>query len=295
MNLLFQSLFTYIYFMNSKRNFLKAAGMLAAGSVLSPALAKSVFRPQYKAGIQLYSVKELMLADPAGALKQLAKIGYREVESARSNKGNYYGLKPKEIKTITQDLGIKLVSGHVQIDQNWQQAVDEAAEAGQEYLICSVLPAEGQTVENYQRSADRFNKAGEECKKANVTFGYHNHVNEFEKAGNQTLYNILLDRTDPALVKMEMDLGWVIAAGSSPQHYFDQYPGRFPLWHLKDMNVAKRESTELGKGDINIADLFKNAGKSGMKHFFVEQEEYTRPVLVSCQYNYDYLEKLKVL
>lgn len=277
---------------NTRRNFLKTSGAFALGSLLLPEVLRAETKPGKNIGIQLYTVRTEMLADPAGTLKQLAKIGYKEIESARSQKGNYYGLSPAEIKQVTSDLGIKLVSGHVQIDADWQKYIDLAAEAGQEYLICSVLPGEGQSVENYQRCADIFQQSAEACKKAGLTFGYHNHEYEFAKVGQQTLYDILLDRTDPDLVKFELDLGWVIATGSDPDYYFNKYPGRFPLWHLKDMDLKLKHSTEFGKGGVNIKKLLTAVDKSGLKHIFIEQEEYTRPPIESAAFDYNYLLKL---
>lgn len=276
--------------MHTRRDFLKSAGGLALSAALLPissqaAKVKSV-------GLQLYTVRKEMLADATGTLKQLAKIGYKELESARSDKGNFYGLQPKEIRKIANDLGMTVRSGHVHIDKDWQRSIDSAAEAGQEYLICSSLPSQGQTVANYQRVADLFSKAAEDCKKANLVFGYHNHDYEFEKADGKVLYDILLERSDPNLVKMELDLGWVIVTGYDPLNYMEKYPGRFPLWHLKDMDKAKKESTEFGKGQINIAKMLQNANKSGMKYFFVEQEEYAGAPMDSVKYNYEYLMKL---
>jgi sugar phosphate isomerase/epimerase len=276
----------------SRRSFLKTSGALALGAFFIPEFLKADNKRAKKIGLQLYTVRKEMLEDAAGTLKQVAKIGYKEIESAKSQKGNYYGLSTHEIKTLTGDLGISLVSGHVQIDQDWQKSIDQAAEVGQPYLICSVLPARGQTVENYQRSADIFNKSGEECKKAGISFGYHNHASEFDKVDGQTLYDILLDMTDPKLVNMEMDLGWVIAAGADPQFYFNKYPGRFPLWHLKDVDVKLKHSTEFGKGDVNIKALFDSAKKAGMKHFFIEQEEYTGTAMESAEYDYNYVSKI---
>jgi len=277
---------------NSRRSFLKLSGTLAAGAfLLKDANATDLFKKR-TVGIQLYTVRTEMLNDAAGTLKLLAGMGYKEIESAGSQKGNYYGLKPAEIKKVTTDLGIKLVSGHVHIGSNWQKMVDEAAEAGQAYLVCSVLPSQGQTVDNYKKCAEIFNKAAEDCKKVNITFGYHNHAEEYEKENGQVLYDVLLDNTDPKLVQMELDLGWVIAAGLDPQHYFDKYPGRFPLWHLKDMSKTTKQSTEFGKGDVNIAAMFAGAKKSGMKHFFIEQEEYTSTALESAKYDIDYVNKL---
>ena len=234
-----------------------------------------------------------MLADAVGTLKQLAAIGYTDLESARSQKGNYYGLEPKEIKKLSKDLGMKVLSGHVHIDNTWQQSVDAAVETGQEYLVCSSMPSSGQTIDNYKRVADVFSKAAEDCKKAGLVFGYHNHEYEFANVGGQVLYEVLLNNTDPKLVKMEMDIGWVVASGNDPLKYFDRYPGRFPLWHLKDMDKNKKQSTEFGKGEVDIKKMLMNAKKSGMKYFFVEQEEYSGTALDSMKYDFDYLKKLK--
>ena len=276
--------------MKSRREFLKATGGIALGAVLLPSIASAT--KVKNVGIQLYSVREAMLEDPRNTLKQLANIGYKQLESARSEKGNYYGLSPKEVKQVCNDLGLTMRSGHVHIDDEWQRSVDQAAEAGQEYLVCSSMPSEGQTIDNYKKVADIFSKAAEDCKKAGLQFGYHNHEYEFEKEKDKVLYDVLLENTDPELVKMEMDLGWVIVTGNDPVAYFKKYPGRFPLWHLKDMKKEEPVSTEFGKGQINIKEMMQNAKNAGMKYFFVEQEEYTDNALKSLREDYDYLMKL---
>jgi sugar phosphate isomerase/epimerase len=281
--------------MNSRRDFLKSSGAMALGALFLPGLAQARETAKIQnVGIQLYTVRTEMLADAVGTLKQLAKIGYKELESARSEKGLYYGLQPKEIKKITEDLGMTLRSGHVHIDEDWERTVAAAAKTGQDYLICSSLPSRGQTVSNYERVADMFTKAAEDCKKSDIIFGYHNHEYEFEKENGQVLYDVLLDKTDPELVKMELDLGWVILTGNDPVDYFNKYPGRFPLWHLKDMDRTKKESTEFGKGAIDIKRMLQNAQKSDMKYFFVEQEEYAGKPMDSVKHNYNYLQKLSI-
>jgi sugar phosphate isomerase/epimerase len=276
--------------MKTRRDFFKTAGGLTLSTLLLPKLTKA--EKVKNIGIQLYSVRKEMLDDAVGTLKQLAKIGYKELESARSEKGNYYGLQPKEIKKIVADLGMTLRSGHVHVDKDWQRSIDSAAEAGQDYLVCSSLPSKGQTVDNYKKVAATFSKAGEDCKKSNIIFGYHNHEYEFEKENGQVLYDVLLTSTDPNLVTWELDLGWVVASGNDPIAYFNKYPGRFPLWHLKDMDVSKQQSTEFGKGQVKVLEILKNAKKSGVKHIFVEQEEYASTAMESMKYDFDYLQKL---
>lgn len=277
--------------MQTRRRFVKNVSALTAGAAILPSY--SLTKKIDNAGVQLYTFRDEMMKDATGTLKKIASLGIKQIESAGSDKGNYYGLTPKEIKNICKDLGMTLRSGHIHIDDKWKQTVDEAVESGQEYLICSSMPTEGQTVDNYMKAAERFNKAGEECAKQGIKFGYHNHDAEFETADGKVLYDILLDNTQPELVHMEMDLGWVVAAGKNPVDYFERYPHRFELWHLKDMNVAKKHSVEFGKGSLNILAMFKNINQSGMKYFFVEQENYASTPFESMQYNMDYLKNLR--
>ena len=276
--------------MKTRRDFLKTTGALTIGSLL----LKNMPAPEKfkNVGIQLYTFRKEMAADATGTLKQIASLGIKQIESARSEKGNYYGLTSKEMKKVCGDLGMTLRSGHVHVDNKFAQTINDAAEAGQEYLICSTMPTNGQTVDNYKRVAESFNKSGEECKKMNVKFGYHNHEYEFESDKGQVLYDVLLNNTDAALVHMELDLGWVIVTGKDPIDYFKNFKGRFPLWHLKDMDMVKKHSTEFGKGGLNIVQMLKNSEESGMKYFFVEQEEYASTPFESMKENMDYLAKL---
>lgn len=279
--------------MQTRRNFLITSSTLAAGSILLP----SFYIPSKKVkniGVQLYTFRKEMLADAKGTLQKIAALGITQIESAGSEKGSYYGLTPKEMKSICHDLGMTLRSGHVHIDDKWEQTMHNAAESGQEYLICSSMPVEGQTIDNYKKVAERFNTAGEACKKMGLKFGYHNHAYEFESDNGQVLYDVLLQHTDKAVVNMEMDLGWVITAGKNPLDYFKKYPGRFPLWHLKDMDVAQKHSVEFGKGQLQILQMLQHSKAAGMKYFFVEQEEYASTPFESMEWNVAYLQKLEV-
>ena len=276
-----------------RSEFLIRAGVLTAGTAFLPSF--TVLQKRVKnVGVQLYTFRKEMLADAIGTLKLIAALGIKQIESAGSDKGNYYGLTAKEIKKACADLGMKLRSGHVHIDNKWSKTVDEAAESGQEYIICSSLPTTGQTVDNYKKAADRFNQAGEECRRRGLKFGYHNHDYEFATEGGEVLYDVLLNHTEAALVHMEIDLGWVLVGGKSPLDYFNKYPGRFPLWHLKDMDLAKKHSVEFGKGGLDITGLLANRDKAGLKYFFVEQEEYAATPVESMKHNMEYLRKLNL-
>ncbi len=274
-----------------RRLFLQQTLTLGIGAILLPSFAPPANKVK-NVGVQLYTFRNEMIADAAGTLQQIAAMGIKQIETASSDKGHYYGLTPKQMKQVCTDLGMTLRSGHVHIENQWQQTMDEAAESGQEYLICSTMPTFGQTVSNYQKVAETFNKAGEECNARGIKFGYHNHEYEFESESGQVLYDVLLHNTDEKLVHMELDLGWVIIGGKNPLDYFAAYPGRFPLWHLKDMDLTKKHSVEFGKGSLDIKSMLTNAKKAGLKYMFVEQEEYAGTPVESMKYNMNYLKKL---
>jgi sugar phosphate isomerase/epimerase len=278
--------------MYTRRSFIKNSSSLALGAAFLSSFevnGKKTNNP----GIQLYTFRKEMTEDAVGTLKIIAGLGIKQIECSSGKKGAYFGLKPDEMKKICSDLGMTIRSGHVSLNDKWNQTMDEAQLSGQEYLICSSLPSRGQTIDNYKKVSEKFNQAGEDCKKRGIKFGYHNHEFEFEKENGVTLYDVLMDNTDPSLVHMELDLGWVVASGNDPLAYFKKYKGRFPLWHLKDMDLVKMHSTEFGKGGLNIQQMFDNSKQSGLKYFFIEQEEYSSTPLESMKINMDYLKKIK--
>ena len=275
----------------NRRNFLKKSGLAAAGTLFIPSMSFAI-APNEKFGVQLYSFRDEMAKDAKGTLEQIASIGIKKIESARSKEGLYYGLSPKEMKDTCDSLGMELCSGHVALDKDFDDTMRQAVESGQEYVICSSLPSNGQNIDNYKKVAEAFNKAGESCKKLGLKFGYHNHEYEFESDKGEVLYDVLMDNTDPDLVHMELDLGWVIVAEKDPLHYFKKYPKRFPLWHLKDMNMHEKVSTEFGKGGLDIAMMMNHKSDSGVKHIFIEQEEYASTPMDSMKHNMNFLKAL---
>ena len=277
--------------MTTRRDFIIKTSALAMGTMTLSALANSSKAPK-NIGLQLYSFRAEMLQDPKRTLEKIASLGIKQIESASSAKGLFYGLSTKEMKRTCEDLGMTLRSGHVNIDQNWAKTMDQAAESGQEYIICSSMPSRGQTIDNYKAVAYVFNKEAEKCKELGLKFGYHNHEYEFDSDQGQVLYDVLMDHTDPMLMHMELDLCLVIVAGKNPIDYFDKYPGRFPLWHLKDMDLIKKQSTEFGKGGLDINLMLESSKKSGLLYPFIEQEEYAVGPLESIRADMDYLDHL---
>ncbi|MGB3144036.1 MAG: sugar phosphate isomerase/epimerase [Maribacter sp.] len=277
--------------MHTRRKFIKQSGLIGAATLILPQISFA-FTKSEGYGVQLYSFRDSMLKNPKETLAEIASLGFKEIESAGSAKGYYYGMTPSEMGETCKELGMKLTSGHVRLDDDFEQTMEDAVASGQEFVICSSMPSDGQTVDNYKKVADQFNKAGQACKKLGLKFGYHNHEYEFESENGQVLYDVLMDNTESDLVYMELDLGWVVVAGKNPLVYFEKYPGRFPLWHLKDMDMNKKESTEFGKGGLDIALMLQNKALSGVEHIYIEQEEYASTPAESMQYNMNYLKTI---
>ncbi|UPL47738.1 sugar phosphate isomerase/epimerase family protein [Hymenobacter sublimis] len=275
----------------SRRAFVKSAGLLSAGAFLAPSLvAAAASAPKSYIGLQLYTVRDAMQKDPAGTLAQVAQLGYTSVEGATyTGSQNFYGMTAAAFAKQLKQAGLIMPSSHYRLGEEqyqnqpvqgtmlygWDKAVDDAAQAGVKYMVCAYLSeAERGNLDHYKLLADRLNKAGERCKKAGLQMCYHNHDFEFMPLEGQVPYDVLLRATDKDLVKMELDLYWATKAGKDPVALFQQHPGRFPLWHVKDMDkTPKRDFTEVGSGVIDFKRIFAQAGKSGMKYFFVEQDQ----------------------
>ncbi len=175
------------------------------------------------------------------------------------------------------------------LTENYQQLADEAAEGGLSYLVCSSIPVS--TMDEIKTAVDVFSKAGEACKKNGVQFAYHNHVTEFDEVEGHRPFDYILGNTNKHLVKMELDLAWATKAKQDPVELFKLHPGRYPLWHVKDLDKTTMSPAEVGSGVIDFKRIFDNAGQSGMKYFFVEQDQAPKP-LENIANSYNYLEKL---
>lgn len=316
--------------MATRRKFLQQSGVVALGGLVLPHVGRAAkFFDNKKAipiGLQLYTMGNLMTSDTKGTLQKLAAIGYKEVESAGSQKGNFYGYKPKEFAAMVKDAGMHWRSAHVggapfTMDQimkmaknaedsarikmymekmknepkplnladNYQQLADDAAEGGLSYLVCSSIPVS--TLDEIKTAVEVFTKSGEACKKNGIQFAYHNHVSEFDEVEGVRPFDYILGHTDKDLVKMELDLGWATKAKQDPVELFKLHPGRFPLWHVKDLDKTKMEPTEVGAGVVDFKRIFDNAKESGMKYFFVEQDGAPHP-LEDVTNSYNYLKKM---
>jgi sugar phosphate isomerase/epimerase len=267
-------------------------------------------------GIQLYTVREAAAKDLAGTLRAIAAIGYREVELA----GIPVGTTASELRTMLSDNGLTAPSMHASmadLQDGLQQRLDYAKGVGCEYLVCAfpwtadsrfrdnpghavVSLASGITLDDWKWNAEQLNKIGAAASQVGLRAGYHNHNMEFRSYDGVVAYDELLRLTDPALVTMEMDLGWVVTAGVDPVKYLKKHADRISMLHVKDVRKDMRtmvdrvqaQTTEVGSGKIDWKHLFKSMEPGRIKHYFVEQENFERPSLEAVKVSFDYLKTL---
>lgn len=265
-----------------RRNFLKLSALGAAmlgssGLAFSQqALASSANKPAV--GLQLYTVRDLMAQNVASTLQLVAAVGYTELEFA-----GYFNQKPAELRKILDGEGLSAPSCHVPLEalqNNLAQVITEANILGHRYVVLPYLTTEqrGTDISSYQRLAEQLNIFAEQCRAAGLQMAYHNHDFEFQPVSGQIPYEVLLKETDANLVKMELDLYWTVKAGLDPVQLFAKHPGRFPLWHVKDMGKAG-ELADVGAGTIDFKRIFEKAQLAGLQHHFIEHDESSNKIL----------------
>ncbi len=281
--------------MLSRRKFL-AAGIGGLASVIA---ARRGFAARGRTlGVQLYTVRKQAESDLPGVLKQIRAIGYDEVETY----WNVYTHRAKELRTMITDAGLKVPSGHFDY-AGLPDKLDYARELGVGYVVCPMLPENMRdSVEDFARAAENFNKWGERAKSMGMRFGFHNHNYEFRKLGQTTGFDALVAETDPKLVCFEMDCYWITQAGQDPIAMLQRLARRIRLLHLKDrkpgfppsqqLNTAAEHFTEVGNGSIDWKKVLDAAQKNGVEHYFVEQDESERPPIESLKISYNNIEAL---
>lgn len=246
--------------------------MLGAAFAASALGGSNVFaqgRSVDSVGLQLYTLRNEMAEDFDGALARVAELGYREMEFA-----GYYGRSASEVRQALANNGLVSPASHIQLNairENLAQEIEFAAELGQRFLVVPSLPGNERSLDDYRRHAETLNGAGEECRRAGLKMGYHNHSFEFETTDGRIPYDILLEETDPDLVDMELDLYWIVNAGVDPSAYFAAHPGRFSMLHVKD-RAADGAMVDVGSGAIDFAGIFAHAETAGFRHYFVEHD-----------------------
>jgi len=295
-----------------RRTFL---GTLTAATVVGSRLSWAAEHKIAKVGVQLYTVRDLMVSDFDGTLAKVAAIGYKEVELAgfemKDGKVTYFERSPQEIRAGADRHGLTVPSAHVNYTslspENFPRIIDASHVIGQSYIVNPWIDENVRhQADGWHRAAEAFNRAGAQCKKAGLQFAYHNHWFEFIPVEGKLPYDILLKETDPNLVKMELDICWIVVGGGDPITYFKRYPGRFALVHLKDVKekppvtAAGAEDfgdtlkgmTEVGSGIIDWKKILSYSKEAGIKHYFVEHDKPEHPI-ESIRTSYDYLAKLR--
>lgn len=255
----------------------------------APAIKKEIY-------LQLYSVRDDIKSDYAGTIAKVAQMGYTGVETAGYKDGKFYGLAPADFKKSIEDAGMVVLSSHAgkplaepasktNWDETWawwDTAINAHKEAGMKYLVVPWIPTP-KTLDDLKAYSDYFNKIGEKCNAAGIRFGYHNHNFEFTKVEDELIYDYLLKNTDPTKVFFQMDVYWVVMGQKAPVDYFNEYPGRFEILHIKD-------SKELGQsGMVGFDAIYNNADKAGAKYMVVEVERYTGTPFEGVKESYDFL------
>jgi len=294
----------------NRRTFIESS--IATGVLVSlPSPTFAATHQIEKVGVQLYTVRDAMKTDFAGTIAKVASVGYKEVEFA-----GYFDHSPKDVRAILDKNGLTAPSCHVGYDvveKKWPETIEAAHTVGHSFIVCPWIDEkERKTADGWKRVIDTFNKAGEASKKAGIQFGYHNHWWEFgpdAALGGKLPYDYLLASTDPNLVKMEMDLGWISVAGQDPVAYFTRYPGRFPLVHVKDFKslphlapdqiatfkpekLEKEDMTAPGSGIIDWKRIFSHSDEAGIQHYFLEHDVPKDP-WATLTAGYKYLSTLR--
>lgn len=286
--------------MISRRRFLHRVGAAASTALL--------FRQQggYKLGLQLYTVRAPMRQDVTGTLTRIAAIGYEELETYGFDPERvaYYGLDAAAFRKQLEDLKLTTPSGHYDLNRYVNTSLDDlkrymercilgARALGQSYITWPLLDPDSRSIDKFKVVAERLNIAGAMARDAKLQLAYHNHDFEFADQNGTRGYDIILKETDPALVKLQLDLYWVARAGQTPGELFRRAPGRYVMWHVKDVHRVSGDYTEVGNGTIDFTRIWPDARLAGLKHFFVEQGgNFTHDPIRSITDSADYVKRV---
>jgi sugar phosphate isomerase/epimerase len=282
----------------SRRDFLRISAAGALGAVVVSQIgcktgnkrAAAADPRSFGIGLQLYTIRDAMEADVPGSLKKVADMGYKYLELAKYADGKFYGMEPPEFKKIVSDLGMEILSSHTQVEaqgitlENAKKMTEDHAKLGVKYCVQPWVVEEARkTVASYQKMAADWNKVGEIMKESGIQFGYHNHNFEFDTVeGKVPYFDIFLAELDKDLVTMELDLFWVTKAGQNPVDIFKKYPGRFQLFHMKDMYTSQApfftttgvtDFAPVGAGVMNFKEILAAKDIAGMKYMLVEEDK----------------------
>ncbi|MEO5564555.1 MAG: sugar phosphate isomerase/epimerase [Chitinophagaceae bacterium] len=271
--------------LTSRRNFIFQSTSLLSASLLAGNGFFNTSFAKYKMGLQLFSIRDPLAKDLTGTIKKIASVGYEDCETYGYDPTNvkYYGLNAAAFKQLLIDNNMITTSGHYDFTKyfdkptdDMMQYVDQCIEGahtlGQKYITWPWLDPAFRTLENFRVLAGKLNNIGERVTKAGLGFAYHNHDFEFIDYNGQNGYDIIMKETDPGFVKLQMDLYWIMhSSKQTPSQLFNLQPGRFVMWHIKDMDKISRDYSEIGNGSIDFTVIFPEASRAGLRYYYIEQ------------------------
>lgn len=269
----------------NRKEFITSSLALGALSLLPFSITSCQSKPNYKLGYQLYSIRDEMAKDPVATLKKLRAMGYQDFEHYGFDESEltYYGFEPKEFKAILDDLDLSISSGHYPFANYYNASnnqllayVDKCIEGAlvmnSKYIVWPWLAPENRNIEDYKILSDKLNSIGERVTKSGLGFAYHNHGYEFKDHNGLNGFDIITSATDAEHVKLQLDMYWIMHEGiSTPKQLIDKHPGKFVMWHIKDMHKVSRDYTELGNGSIDYTKVLPDPEKSGLQYLYIEQ------------------------
>lgn len=274
----------YFHPMN-RRNFIKNTGIISGTAMLPMSLFSCSEQPKFKMGYQLFSIRDEMAKDPIETLKALKAMGYQDFEiyGFDENAGTYYGHESAEFKKILDDLELTVTSGHYgfspyleksedDLKRYVDQCIEGAKKLDSKYITWPWIAPEQRTIDNFKLMAQKLNVIGEQVTDAGLGFAYHNHGFEFEDHNGENGFDAIIKDTDASLVKLQMDMYWVMHSSNyTPKKLIEAQPGRYVMWHIKDMDKVSRDYTELGNGSINYLEILPDPVESGLDFYYIEQ------------------------
>ena len=293
--------------MINRRHFLKTTAVTAAaastvvqGHLLHAATPEKRQTVKKAIGIQLFSLRADMAKDPDATLAAIAKIGFRYIEAWGYRDGQFFAKTPKEFSRQLDDLGMKMTSSHTgfgvytaDTSEAWdavKKNMEDAREAGSKWIVQASYPGRQYTeLSQVEQLADMFNRIGELAKQNGLKFAFHNSRIELRAIQNQIPFQRLLELTDPALVTFQMDIGHLANEMADYRAYLTHYPGRYGCIHIRDTNIKTKVATELGRGHVELEEVFNLFRTAGVEDYYIDQEAYTYEPIESLKICYDYL------
>lgn len=290
----------------NRRNFIRKSGTIGALACLPMSGFTLPQSPKYKMGYQLYSIRDEMAKDPVATLRALKEMGYQDFETYGfdADKNMFYGFDALEFKDVLDDLGLTVSSGHYGFSPYLERSEDElkrfvdncivgAKAIDSSYITWPWIDPKYRNIEGFKLLAAKLNVIGEQVSKSGLGFAYHNHGYDFTDFDGQHGFGIILSETDPSVVKLQIDMYWVMhSSQQTPKELIRDQPGRYVMWHIKDMDKVTRDYTELGNGSIDYVDILPDPATSGLEFYFIEQGgNFTVNSMESAAYSANYFRK----